>query len=77
MASRNQTRVRASPDSPTEERPFKKEIGLFESCIMAFGCLGTLELGFTFTTLFIYAIITWAFAEIIQVQARSDKDEHI
>jgi hypothetical protein len=47
--------------------PFRREIGLFESFTLLASCLGTLEFGFTYTTIFFYVVMTAAFAEMIQL----------
>jgi len=60
-----------------EEAPFKEQIGLFESFTLICAALGTIEFGFTYTTIFIYLLMTVAFSEMVELQARHDKELHI
>jgi len=60
-----------------EETPFKEQIGVFESFTLLCACLGTIEFGFSYTTIFLYLLMTVAFSEMVELQARHDKELHI
>lgn len=66
-----------SPRGASLPHYLRNEIKVFEGFILWAACLGTLEFGFTYTTILCYLVMTVAFAEMINLQARSDKEEHI
>ena len=56
------------PLSPeAEEFPFKNGIGLFQSCLVLIACIGLLEVGFLYTTVLVYILMTVMFHEMLQV----------
>jgi hypothetical protein len=59
------------------EFPYKSGIGLIQSTLIVLTCLGMLEVGFIYTTIIAYILMTIAFHEMITLQARQDKEVHI
>jgi hypothetical protein len=60
-----------------KEAPFQEEIGLFESFTLLCAALGTIEFGFTYTTVFVYVIMTVAFSEMVRLKSSAVKEMHI
>ena len=59
------------PQSPeAQEFPFKNGIGLIQSCLVLIACIGLLEVGFLYTTVLVYVLMTIMFHEMLQVQVR-------
>lgn len=50
-----------------QEFPFKNGIGLFQSCLVLISCIGLLEVGFLYTTILVYVLMTVMFHEMLQV----------
>jgi len=46
----------------------------FESVVLIVVALGLSQLGFLYTTMFAYVLMTVAFAEMTKLQAREDKE---
>lgn len=55
----------------------RREISMFESFILFAMLIGSIELGPTSTTFLVYVITTIAYAELINLQSRTDKEEII
>lgn len=63
--------------STQEEFPFKNGIGMFQSSMLLLATIGLLEVGFIYSTILLYILMTVMFYEMLQVQARHDKEQHI
>ena len=53
------------------------DVGIFESYTLLLSALGTLEFGFTYTTIFCQIICTVGFAELVKLQRQKDKETKI
>jgi len=50
---------------------------LFQSSLLLLASIGLLEVGFIYSTILVYVLMTIMFYEMLQVQARQDKEQHI
>lgn len=55
----------------------RREISMFESFILFALLIGSIELGPTMTTILVYIMTTLAYAELVNMQSRTDKEEII
>lgn len=57
--------------------PFKESVGHFQSILLVMLTFGLLEVGFLYSSVVVYLLMTIAFYEMISVQTRQDKEERI
>ena len=52
-------------------------VGFFETILFLAAFVGITEMGFFYTTVFTYILMTVAFSEMKKMQSREDKEQHI
>ena len=57
--------------------PYKHAIGNFQSICLVLVVLGSIEVGFFYTTVISYILMTTAFYEMIRVSAKREKEAQI
>ena len=60
-----------------QEAGIESEVGIFESYTLLLSMLGLLEVGFIPATVFVYILMTVAFAEMMKLQENRAKEEKI